>query len=384
MTGIASEPVGAPTAPVVPNGSSPKVAAIPTAPSFALGWHMAQLFGPLPAETVTTPDDRLPTAAELKVEDRMALAFAELDSLIAKAGLGQLSATSVSEAWATGGLPDLQGALQTLNLGILEQLLHEDERRAASYQLGRALSDTCWLPDKEGRVDVFLDQFSRQRLGTLQTWLGEMGALAPQASAIAGRSLQNWQDWADANAAAIQGNWDTSGPFIVAALRTQSSVWHRLLSNEGDVSGQPPTAAWIRAGEAMLQSAHNLLWKILRHFWLVVLVILVAIGGLLYLAIAQTSGTTTVWTSLVTVVGGFGVSGAGLRAAGKRVATGVEQSAWQAASLDARAWAVTWLPALRQGPVLRHRLNQQGVAPPASGTRLAHHQAPSLPGRPPA
>ena len=50
------------------------------------------------------------------------------------------------------------------------------------------------------------------------------------------------------------------------------------------------------------------------------------VAGLLLLAFDKTKGTTTVWTSLVTVAGGLGVSGASLRAGAKRASGTFEQS----------------------------------------------------------
>jgi hypothetical protein len=66
----------------------------------------------------------------------------------------------------------------------------------------------------------------------------------------------------------------------------------------------------------------------------------------------------------LTLVGAFGVSGATFRAAGQRAAQGIEQQVWNAATLDARAWDVTWLPTLVPTLRERYRLFRRGVAPP--------------------
>jgi hypothetical protein len=111
----------------------------------------------------------------------------------------------------------------------------------------------------------------------------------------------------------------------------------------------------------VLQTVRNLVRKTLLHFWPVVVVILAVTGALLYVAVANTSGASKFWASLVTVAGAFGISGASLRATGQRVAGGVEQEVWNAATLDARAWEVTWLPTLPQSLYRRYRLSQRGV-----------------------
>ena len=89
---------------------------------------------------------------------------------------------------------------------------------------------------------------------------------------------------------------------------------------------------------------------------------MVVTAGLLYLAITYAHGVAKYWTSLVTLVGAFGVSGASLRAAGQSAARGIEQEVWNSATLDARAWEVTWLPTLV--PSLRQRYRPAGVSPP--------------------
>ena len=122
--------------------------------------------------------------------------------------------------------------------------------------------------------------------------------------------------------------------------------------------------AWVRAGESVLRTVKSLARKILLHFWPVALLILAVTAGLLYLAITYAHGVAKYWTSLVTLVGAFGVSGASLRAAGQSAARGIEQEVWNSATLDARAWEVTWLPTLVPSLRQRYRLFRRGVSPP--------------------
>jgi hypothetical protein len=178
------------------------------------------------------------------------------------------------------------------------------------------------------------------------------------------RSLQNWQDWIEVNAAGITGKWATSHASVVAALRTQASAWHAVLGGQTDLSGQTSIDAWIHAGQSIVRTARLLILTVLRRFWPVVLVIAAATAGLLYVAIAYSSGTSKLWTSLVTVAAALGVSGAGLRAAALKAAGGLEQDIKDAATLDARAWSVTWLPTLRQSRQQQRRLASRGVAAP--------------------
>ena len=57
--------------------------------------------------------------------------------------------------------------------------------------------------------------------------------------------------------------------------------------------------------------------------------------------------------------GGFGLSSGVSRALG-----GIGYEIWNAAKLDAQAWAITWLPPMLQSRVQRIRLENRGIAPP--------------------
>jgi len=351
----------------------------PVGSMFSLGWLMALLFGPLQRRPESDPSGHLPAVSELDAAESMDVAFADLERLLPSG----LSDTDIKTAWDSNDHDGFTAAVKELHLKILQQFVG-DRQQLSAYQLGRALSDTCWLPsemtyDKAGG-EFFLREFDRRQLATLQTWLAEAtDALPPFSAATVSRSLQNWQDWADVNAAAVKDGWTTpatsasvptTSVSVTGALRTQASAWHGLLAGQADVGGQISEDAWVRAGQSIARSAGLLIKTILRRFWPIVVVIAAATAGLLYLAIANSGGTAKVWTSLVTVTAALGVSGASLRSATLKAASGIEQDIWHTAALDARAWGVTWLPTLPQSPLKRFRLSSRGVAAPQIHTRL--------------
>jgi len=335
--------------------------ALPAGSMFSLGWLMAQLFGP-DQRRRGSDTSHLPTIAELDEDSYMEIAFLELEKLLTP--LPGLSDADSKAAWNTADHEGFTDAVKALHLKVLRQLA-DNHPQLSAYQLGRALSDTCWLPTKEAGADFVLREFDRYRLATLQAWLTEAGgALPPRSAATMSRSLQNWQDWADINASKIKAGWATAHTSVVGALRMQASAWHALLAGETDLSGQTSIDAWVNAGQSILRTTRLLMLTIIRRFWPVVLVIAAATGGLLYLATANSTGTAKVWTSLVTVAAAIGISGAGLRAAALRAVGGIEQDIRDAAVLDARAWSVTWLPTLPQSRMQRYRLASRGVAAP--------------------
>ena len=221
----------------------------------------------------------------------------------------------------------------------------------------------------------------------MQLWLAQASGVLPPLSAVTvSGSLQNWQDWADTYASMITSGWATLRAPISAAMRTQAAAWHALLGGQTDTAGQTSVDAWIQAGRSMVHTARQLTAEILRRFWPIVVIIAVATGGLLYLAIANSSGTAKVWTSLVTVAAALGVSGASLRTAALRAASGMEEDIRQAATFDARAWGATWLPTEPQGRAQQRRLANRGVDAPHARNAL-EVSAPSgqpAPGPPPA
>jgi hypothetical protein len=343
---------------------------------FSLGWLMAQLFGPLQHRRSRDTSEHLPTVSELDEEQQMQLAFAQLADFLRP--YPSLSGAGVKTAWDSPGHEGFTAAVKALHLQILQQLIN-DHPQLTAYQLGRALSDTCWLPSNELGAAFFLREFSRHRLATLQMWLAEAsGVLPPLSAATVSRSLQNWQDWADASAPEIRARWETAHWSVVAALRTQAAAWHGLLVGAADTTGQTSVDAWVHAGQSVLRTIRLLMLAIFRRFWPVVAVIAAATGGLLYLAIASSSGTAKVWTSIATVAAALGVSGGSLRAAARKAAGGIEDNIRYAASLDARAWSATWLPTLQEGPMQRYRLASRGVAAPQArrGLEAAAHPEP--------
>jgi hypothetical protein len=353
----------------------------PAGSMFSLGWLMAQLFGPLQHRRGGGTAAHLPTVAELDADHQMELAFLELGNLLSP--YPSLSIADITTAWKSSEHEGFTAAVTALHLELLKQLAG-DLRQLNAYQLGRALSDTCWLPNTETGADFFLQEFNRYRLATLQTWLTQAAdALLALPAATVSRSLQNWQDWADINAATIRDTWPTAHRSVIAALRTQAGAWHAQLAGQADMGGPISLDAWIHAGQSILRTTRILMLTAFRRFWPVAVVLAAATGGLLYLAIANTSGTAKVWTSLVTVAAALGVTGGSLRAAARRAASGIEQDIWHTASLDARAWSITWLPTLPQSLLQRYRLANRGVAAPQTRNGLELPASPASAPPPP-
>jgi hypothetical protein len=121
---------------------------------------------------------------------------------------------------------------------------------------------------------------------------------------------------------------------------------------------------WVQAGSSIARAVQKISGVILRRFWPVVALGLVALGGLLYLVISNLSGASQVWASLVTVAAIVGSGTWGLGSGVSQAFGGIGYEIWSAAKLDAAAWSVTWLPALTATTAERVRMERRGVAMP--------------------
>lgn len=359
------------------------------APAFSLGWVMASLFDERrldiakvdPVKQVTAPynpDTQLPLVADLDPDRKRALALADLLDLLLTAAPG-VSADDLMAAVLEDPVdPDAyKGAVLELHAGILSKLVADDQQIAA-YQLGLALSDTCWLPSAAGGPTALMAMFQRAQVASLKTWLASAGTAIPDpaAATVLGQSLENWQDWIEVNAKAITQGWrHGQADAILKALRIQAIAWYSVLVGDPQTSGAPSMNAWVQAGKAVVRAARVVTVSVLRRFWWLVTLILLLIGGVLYLVIASLHGATQVVTSVLWIAGAVGLTGAGLRSAVGKAVSGVGAEVWVAARADAKAWSVTWLPTppaprgggmrgALQGGQLRRGLERAGVAMP--------------------
>jgi hypothetical protein len=411
-----------PVIPVLPviEGFITRPAVPPPGTVFSLGWLMAELFDPRRRVSTTArqppfdADVQLPQVSDLESDPMLVFLAAELTELVwwyqklkapaaavtretdklkaavatesasvgdaAAAADGGATAAAAAEG-AGGGTAFSAAALLTavseLNQAILDHFADTPERLSA-YQLGLALSDLTWLarkpePGTQGsaasRPSALVSLFSRTQLAATKTLLNGAGSQLPRSAAeVVSQSLDNWADWLDVNAASFTESgadaWSAKGDVVLSALRVQGWVWHSVLIADPDVSVAPSMGAWVQAGSSIARATAMISGVILRRFWPLVLIALAALGGLLALVIVNLSGASQVWASLATVVAVVGASGVGLGNGVSSAFDGVGYEIWNAAKLDASAWAVTWLPAMTSTTMERVQLNRRGVAAP--------------------
>jgi hypothetical protein len=349
----------------------------PAGSIFALGWLMAELLDDRRRKILDVRQPafsqavQLPLVADLDEASLLKFLVTDLHDLLRPYPDVSDARVQAEAARRQPGSAEpfdkagFDGEVRTLHLAILDRLA-DDQQHLNAYQLGLALSDMCWLP-APGALDSFIGMFKRGQVAAMQTWLNGAGnAIPPSTGAIVGQSLGHWADWVDVNAPNLRAAGSAVGEMntIIGALRVQGAVWHSVLTADSDVSLNPEIGAWVQAGSAMIRTARTLSLMILRRFWPVLLVAVAALAGLLYLVIANLSGAGQVWASLLTVVAVVATTGAGVGGGVSRSISGVGYDIWNAARLEAQAWSVTWLPPMRQGAMVRARLENRGVAAP--------------------
>ncbi len=284
------------------------------------------------------------------------------------------AAAVAAQPAAKAGYSDtaLLDAVTGLNQAILDEFADDPERLSA-YQLGLALSDLVWLPSGRGAgsspPSTLFGLFARTQLATVQTLLNGAGKQLPAGTAtIVSRSLDNWADWIDVNSARLKAPaadaWTAAGDVVLTALRVQGWIWHSVLIADPEVPVQPGMGAWVEAGSSIARAARLTTEVFLRRFWPLVVIALLALGGLLYLVISNLSGVSQVWASLATVAAVLGSGGWGLSSGVSSAFDGIGYEIWGAAKVDAAAWNVTWLPALTATTVERAKMERRGVAMP--------------------
>jgi hypothetical protein len=376
-----------------------KPAVPPPGAIFEVGWLSAALFDPRRRVSVTDrqppfdPSVQLPQVGDLGADAKLVFYAAALTELTGwyphlVAATAKVTAETDKKKPADPADPAdsapaaapfdeavFSTALSELNEAVLDEFADDPERLSA-YQLGLALSDLCWLPSLgsatagTGGASV-LSVFSRSQVATIKMLLNGAGAQIPESSAaMVSKSLDNWAEWLDVNAAKINGRSGNAASTVADALRLQGAVWHSVLIADPEVSIEPVMGAWVQAGSAIVRNAQLLTGTILRQFWPLVILALAVLGALLYLIISNLAGLGQVWASLAAVAAILGTASYGVGSGVSSAYDGVGYEIWAAAKLEAAAWNVTWLPALVPTVADRRKLSGRGVAAPQLRKRL--------------
>jgi hypothetical protein len=329
-----------------------------TAAQLALyaGWTMAVLYGAAPGD--------IRTVHELSEAERRVVELGRLQQLLDRLAelLGELK-PDVARLKADDS--EFPARVRKLHLAVLGALAAAGLELELAYELGWSLRDT--VDPRESPLAV-ARQLARGRIATLQEWLATLSAELPdQVAAIVGASLGKWSDFAEVSSAGKlkkRADKDKLSQHMREYLLRQGDVWLMLLVGARSTDGLLTPEGYVAAGEAALRRSASIVLGVLMHYWGVALCLAAALGGVLYLAVAQLGGASQVWTSIAAIGSTLGISAQSIRSAISRLSTEAERPVLVAAEEDAKAWAITTLPPADLTASGTRKLRKSGIAKP--------------------
>lgn len=385
-----------------PEQAKPTAATSPlTAAQLALhtGWTMAVLYtiAPLPAAGAAEgpPPAELPTVRELPELARRTVELARLNRLLdclstqpgsialprssALSGSFSLPGSSALTATATGmdaTAADFPTRVRDLHVQVLGVLAAAGLELEIAYELGRSLRNTVHPHADPKQKETSLapavaDLLDRGRIAKLQEGLATLAAeFPPQVAAIVSASMGRWSDFADVtvgkSAAKNQkiANKDRIAGQMRDSLARQGDVWLMLLVGVQSTAGLLTPEGYVTAGEAALKRSARIVRRVLAHYWAAALCLAAALGGVLYLAVAELAGAGQVWTSIAAIGSAMGISTQSIRSVISRLSTEAERPVLTAAEEDAKAWAITTLPQADLTLWTARKVRKAGIAKP--------------------
>jgi len=353
------------------------------------GWTMAVLYGKIEPGRREVPT--LPTANELQEADRRRLELDRLHHLLKSlAQLPEFSDSGLSDVLPSGFQAQPE-ALEELNLSILCGLAAAQSQALLAYELGRSLRDTANPPDthpQDGHpagenppgghppATALSGQFARRRIATLQGWLATLSAELPdRAAAVVSASLGRWSEFAAtlASTTTAQLKYDRTTTVDAAMsgyLLRQGDLWLMLLTGTRTTAGLLSPEGYVAAGELALRRSVVIVRRILRHYWVALVIGAAALAVILSLAAIYLGGAAKVWTTIASIAGALGISARAIASTAARLTAEAERPVFAMAEEDVMAWAVTSMPRLRLPRQQVRQLRRAGIAPTSSLGRV--------------
>jgi hypothetical protein len=366
-----------------------------------MGWTMAGLANDATEDFVVGGLGRLlPTEHELPREARARLDATRLGCLAASLqGLDQndqdpLPITDIAalqKAVAKADWPAIKDSLPALHLKLLDSLACMDRAVILGYELGRSLRDTVTMPaqtavtvprgDGESAISpqhpwvtALTTALDQDRVANLQEWLATLAPHFPADSgAVVKTSIGRWSDfaaaaWVDSIPGKVKGS-STKPEFAketAIGLLKQGDVWLNLLVGTESLNGILTPEAYVAAGEQALRRSARIIARVVRHYWIAIVLIVLAAAGLTALSAAYMGGAGRVWTQIAVIAGALGITAKGIATRVARLADAGEKPIYRSEELDAMAWAVTTLPDAKLTPLAVWHLRSSGIQGRAS------------------
>ena len=210
-------------------------------------------------------------------------------------------------------------------------------------------------------------------MATIKDWLTTLDPDLPDSSArIVSVSLGRWADLISTifdkrtlgGLRASQSEADVTVE-LTRALLPQGDAWIDLLTGAESSDRLLTPEGYVAAGEAALSRSARIVKRVAVHYWLVLLIMLAALGGVLYFAASGISGAGRAWTQIAAVATSLGVTYKGIITLVARLSAEAEKPIYNTEKTDAMAWAVTIVPAQLKLTFRGIRaLRRSGILPP--------------------
>jgi len=339
--------------------ADPKVSA-----AFALGWHVAELDGELPAGRRRS----LPGLSRLGKQQQVALSVNQV--LVGVNALKQPVADAGLDAIDLTGLKALirkhrhRDAVLATHEQLLIELIPADPRLGKAYGLGRALADSCHEPTDLAGLKRELNPY---RIANLLRWLDDLATgLPPHAAHSVAISLARWRDalhppndgrlpgtrnpwrklqfWRERRRrpGAITDSHPGNAEHAVKALRRQGELWRALLSGEKQGTDMLEIDNYLDAGKELARRMAAIGWRAAWRMPLLSLLVAGLVAAGIWL-LSQGSSSQLV-AGATSVLAALGLTWKGLGGALGKLAGKLEQPLWGAVLDQAIADAITLLP----------------------------------------
>lgn len=348
--------------------------------AFDLGWTMADLAAAV-ATDVTVDDLKriLPSERELDRLARSRLQSARLTcvstalrDVLPPSGPTPADKVDALRAALEGDTVDWESVgsqLERLHLTFLDTLACAGRPLVLAYQLGRSLHDTTSLPERQRvdelawstfdprqtklpkTVEALASRLGRDRVMAIQGWLDALAPHFPADTCAAVKaSIGRWSDWAsiafdDEQPGAVKEQTkDVLANEGSPALLRQGDIWLHLLAGAQSLDALLTPEARVAAGEAALARSARIVRRVAVHYWLPIVLLVLAAAGFTAWSGVYLSGAGKVWTQIAVVSIAFGIIAKGI---GKRVTTlahGGEMPIYAAERVDVLAWSITKIP----------------------------------------
>jgi hypothetical protein len=324
---------------------------------FLAGWRLTELFDgggvPLPPPAVDEgrPPAQLPRLGELTgtqhaqmLVEQVTVAFKVLG-----AGLGvAMPGMDLVRDAVTGGaaLKDVQREVRAVYDYAHQELLGVAPLAAIGFGLGQLLADNVYLAQANPASFRYL--FSADRVDNACGWLEDLATAFPPGSASAVRaSLTTWRDWVSPQPPRADASGAPDYADAVRAVRLQGHVWRRLLAGEKDPSQLLQSDDYVKAGEFLLKHGRQIVLHYLRRYWLVPVLIFVAVVSAAWAAISfAPAGAARVTAVVFSAAAALGLW-RGLAATLGKALDKAESALWDSEVRAATGRAATITPASR-------------------------------------